>query len=464
MRTKKTSVFLAILVCLLLLTSVTQAVGLNADETNRLITAQEITSFLIDGDEDSALALMDDQMKGALKGQFTLIWPQITSLAGDFEGFGEYRISSVENYLVVELALRFSRLNMIQTTSFNEAGQISGLFIKPGQITAESLPLPDGVTEKEVTVDAAEGYPLQGLLTLPADPFAGIVLVHGSGPLDMDSTVGANKPFRDLAYGLATHGIAVLRYEKRTHVYAHQMMEDPNFQSLTVDEEMVHDARAALLLLKETPELEGKPIFLLGHSMGGMMASYIGSEGVTPAGYVILAGSPRKLWEISAAQNLAFADQMEKDGDLKEAERIRNFVETETARAKKLLNLSDEEALAPGSAVFGLGDNAWYLRHQISIDAAALHMQDQLPVFIVQGEKDRQVTLTDFNAWKEQLKDHPAATFELYPELNHLFGEYEGDDVPLHELVTVEYGASTPVGSNLISDIASWLKTVAESN
>jgi len=379
----KKRVWLALLISVLFLTSVVQAVGMVADDTNPLVVAKEITAFLIDGDEDAALALMDDQMKTALQGKIASLWPQVTSVAGDFEGFGEYRLSTVDTYQVVELTLRFSRLNMIQTTSFNEAGQVAGLFIKPGQIAVESLPLPDGVTEKEVIVNAAEGYPLQGRLTLPDDPWAGILLVHGSGPLDMDSTVGANKPFRDLAYGLATHGIAVLRYEKRTHVYARQMMEEPHFQSLTVDDETVNDARAALLLLQETPELEGRPIFLLGHSMGGMIASYIGLEGVKPDGYVILAGSPRKLWEISADQNLAFAEQLEADGDLKEAERIRGFVQAETTRADNLLNLSDEEALATGSAIFGVGDNAWYLRHQASIDAAALHLNDQLPILIV---------------------------------------------------------------------------------
>ena len=51
-------------------------------------------------------------------------------------------------------------------------------------------------------------------------PFPGVVLVHGSGPNDRDESIGPNKPFRDLAEGLASRGIAVLRYDKRTRTHA----------------------------------------------------------------------------------------------------------------------------------------------------------------------------------------------------------------------------------------------------
>ena len=63
-----------------------------------------------------------------------------------------------------------------------------------------------------------------GTLSMPAGdgPFPAVVLVHGSGPNDRDETIGPNKPFKDLAWGLASQGIAVLRYDKRTKAHASQ--------------------------------------------------------------------------------------------------------------------------------------------------------------------------------------------------------------------------------------------------
>lgn len=73
-----------------------------------------------------------------------------------------------------------------------------------------------------ITVAADADYPLPGLLTLPdgAGPFPAVLLVHGSGPQDRDEAVGPNRPFRDLAVGLAALGVASLRYDKigRAHV------------------------------------------------------------------------------------------------------------------------------------------------------------------------------------------------------------------------------------------------------
>src|SRR5690242_5008467 len=103
----------------------------------------------------------------------------------------------------------------------------------------------DAFTEEEVIVSSS-GFSLPGTLSIPKGdgPFPVIVLVHGSGPHDRDETIYGNKPFRDLAWGLASKGIAVMRYEKRAKVapmsYANKIF--------TVKEEVTDDAIAALQL------------------------------------------------------------------------------------------------------------------------------------------------------------------------------------------------------------------------
>ena len=93
-----------------------------------------------------------------------------------------------------------------------------------------------------------DAWKLGGTLLIPngKPPFPALVLVHGPGPNDRDESVYSNKIFADLAEGLASRGIAVLRYDKRTKVYAAQMSE----MDYTVEQETVEDALRAVALLR----------------------------------------------------------------------------------------------------------------------------------------------------------------------------------------------------------------------
>ena len=98
-----------------------------------------------------------------------------------------------------------------------------------------------------------------------------MVLVHGSGPNDRDETIGPNKVFKDLAWGLASRGVTVLRYDKRTYAYATKF-DERAVKSLTVQGEVIDDALAALQLLLNREEIDPQRVFLLGHSLGATLA------------------------------------------------------------------------------------------------------------------------------------------------------------------------------------------------
>ncbi|MFC5451642.1 alpha/beta hydrolase family protein [Paenibacillus aestuarii] len=134
---------------------------------------------------------------------------------------------------------------------------------------------------EQIAVVANAAYPLEGILTLPGshtEKFPAVVFVHGSGALDKDETVGANKLFRDLADGLAIQGIASLRYDKRTFAHGKQMVQELGGK-LSVKEEIIEDAIAAVEMLKKDPRMETNRIFIIGHSLGGTLAPRIDAEG-----------------------------------------------------------------------------------------------------------------------------------------------------------------------------------------
>ena len=434
--------------------------SLDAARTESLhALSQTLTGYLSEADEASALAMMDETMQQAMTGKVVEVWQGLTASLGAFSETGAYLGTLEGDYAALEMTLVFEGGSMIQRTVFDGENRVSGLFFRNGAVEGgtEPVPLPEGVKEVSVTVDAGEGYPLAGLLTLPETekPKAALVLIHGSGPSDKDETVGQNTPLRDLAFGLAQRGFAVLRYDKRTFTYAIELSKDPNLPKLTVDEEVVSDALAAVNLLRERTEIDKDKIYLLGHSMGGGLLSYIDLLGANSAGYIVMAGTTRPLWELSAEQNLLYAEELELTDEKEKAKNLRIAVEEETEKGRNLRNLSDEEALNDKNTVFGL--SAWYMRKFTQIDALALHLADGKPVLVLQGEKDRQVGMKDFELWKQGLGNHPKASFLSYPDLNHLFGAYEGEPVPFSQMVTKEYGQKTPVAPQVLDDIAAWL-------
>ena len=152
--------------------------------------------------------------------------------------------------------------------------------------------------KEQIIVGENTNYPLKGLLTIPActvSPVPAVVFVHGSGASNMDEKVGKLTPFKDLAEGLAKHGIASIRYDKRSFSHGLKLVRE---KEVTVRKETIEDAILATQILKNDPRIDKNKIFIIGHSMGAMLAPRIDAEGGNYNGLIMMAGSPRKLEEI----------------------------------------------------------------------------------------------------------------------------------------------------------------------
>jgi pimeloyl-ACP methyl ester carboxylesterase len=264
---------------------------------------------------------------------------------------------------------------------------------------------------------------LPGTLSIPVGPVAAaIVLVHGSGPSDRDETLGPNKPFRDLAWGLADRGIAVLRYEKRTRQYAGTMAGNSN---LTVHEETTDDAILAAALLRTHDRLDPKRVFVLGHSLGATLAPRIGAEDRSLAGLIMMAGATRPFVEVAREQLAYLASLMPGAIDPEEALK-------ELQRSAPEAYWKDLDAYRPAGT------------------AATL----TIPMLILQGERDYQVTPADLQGWRAARGSRPNVMIKSYPTLNHLFLPGEGKSTPS------EYDRPGHIPDFVLDDIADWIRRI----
>ena len=242
--------------------------------------AQRIIHQLAAGEFSKVEALYDDRMSSALPpGKLAESWPNLIQQEGAFESIVDTQTIRVQGLEVVKLACKFANATLDATVAFDPDGKIAGLGFRPHQETEApwnppAYAKPATFTEEPLSLVNGQ-FELPGTLAMPKGdgPFPAVVLVQGSGPHDQDETIGPNKGFKDLALGLASRGIAVYRYTKRTEKYADKSTDDP--LKLTVDDEVISDARAAVALVAKQERINPKQVFLLGHSLGAYLAPRI---------------------------------------------------------------------------------------------------------------------------------------------------------------------------------------------
>ena len=225
-----------------------------AKDSPSAVAAKQIIQELVAGQFERVEALYDARMAAALPpGKLADGWRDLNKQAGAFQAITSAETSQVQGLQVVKMQCKFENSLLDATMVFNPDGKLGGLSFQPHQAppppwNAPAYAKQNLFSEQPLTLTNGK-FELPGTLTLPAGdgPFPAVVLVHGSGPEDQDETIGANKPFKDLAWGLASRGIVVFRYTKRTQKYGAQSSDDP--VRLTVDDETISDARAAVALV-----------------------------------------------------------------------------------------------------------------------------------------------------------------------------------------------------------------------
>lgn len=399
----------------------------------------------------------------AMAGQFppakiAQAWKTVQASAGAYRSRGATEIRDIRGQALAVTPVAFAHAQWDFVYGCDDQGRITAAQLMPaGQLDAaieasrreagakapvKAMIEANGVRVEPLSISSPFG-PLRGALTLPkgSRPFPAVVLVGGSGPSDLDEAVGASKPFRDVADGLAAAGIASLRYDKRQTDYGLKMGVNAH---LTVDEEETDDALTAARLLAKQKGIDPQRVFVLGHSEGGMLAPGIGRRDPQLAGVIMLAAPARKLLTVMRGQ---VREQGERVGLPKASI---DAEEKALADEQALLDKADPQHPPVGS-FDGVPQTWWFSLHEY--DQVAVAKSLPMPILILQGGSDFQVSPTlDFDAWKQALAGRSNVTFHLYPGLSHLFTSAGTTGTP------ADYAKPAHVDSKVVADIANWIK------
>lgn len=419
------------------------------------VKAREFLAALEKGDFNLAARDFDETMlKVSGPDKLETMWTkQLPAQLGAFKKQAASRRDQLHGYEIVLVTCEFDKVILDARVVFDKSGKIAGFGFVPTAPPVKYEPPayadPEKFVESEIIVGSGI-WQLPGTLTMPKGdgPFPAIVLVHGSGPNNRDEELGANKPFKDLAWGLASRGIAVLRYDKRSKVFGTKILADPKLEAtMTVKDETIDDAMAAAALLKKTKRIDGKRVFILGHSLGGFLMPRMAKAAASLdiAGFISMAGLTRPLEDTILRQMnylYGLAGGAVSEDDKKKLQEIKDAVSEVKA-------LTDADASSTKKL---LGAMPAYWLDLRGYDPLGMAKTVAKPMLILQGGRDYQVTTEDFENWKAALGSRKDVEFHLYPKLNHLFYEGEGVLTPLEYVQ--KHGSVAPY---VVEDIAAWI-------
>ena len=364
---------------------------------------------------------------------------------GQVNGIGDPVTAKDGDNTLVSFPVHFAVNRVYIQFTLDPSLQVSGLYVRPLNAPLPKVwqrpaySNPEAFTQRDVTIGTDE-WKLSGTLTVPVGKRAvpGVVLVHGPGPHDRDEEIYSNRIFRDLAEGLSSRGIAVLRYDKRTLTYGDKMGD----MAFTLDQETVEDAVRAIGVLRQQPEVAGNRVYVLGHSLGGYAAPRIAARDGKLAGIIFFAANARPIEDVALDQNDYLA-HLQGDPSPEIQQRL-DALKAEVGRVKNL-----QPGTPPPQLLLGLP--GVYLMDLKNYNPAVQAKQLNIPMLFLLGGRDFQITSKDFALWKAALAGRDNVQFKEYPALNNIFVAGEGKPGPS------DYLKQGNVDPAVINDIATFI-------
>ncbi|HEX2863794.1 MAG TPA: alpha/beta fold hydrolase [Deinococcales bacterium] len=287
---------------------------------------------------------------------------------------------------------------------------------------------------------------LHGSLELPNTAGARVpvvLLVPGSGPDDRDGNTpllpAKLDEYKLLAEGLAAHGIASLRYDKRGIGESAPAIQP--YQSLGLGRYFVdqyHDVAGWIALLKKDPVFTG--VAVVGHSEGSLVGML--AQQVTPAdAFISLDGIGENVHDTLIRQLTPGlpADLMAKMRVVLDA----NLAGHEAAPDPDLMKIPALASISAQQAYM-----IEWMKHDPSQEIAKLNV----PTLVIQGQYDTQVTMADA---EKLAAARPGIQLQVIPNMTHVLKA--ADATPESQQATYTTGG-LPLAPGLVEAIAEFVK------
>ncbi len=378
-----------------------------------------------------------------------LAWTAAIERLGPVTSVGDPASEPAPGVTLVKVPVACERGALTLVVAVTATGQLAGVQVAPPEAIEPVRPweppayADSSSFEERDIVLGSDDMAVPATLSLPrrAGPLPAVVLLPGSGPMDRDETVGPNKMFKDLAWGLATRGIVVLRFDKVTHAHPAEARAMADF---TLSDEYVPQASGAVEVLRRHPAVDPGRVFVAGHSLGGTVAPRVAAAEPSVAGLAILAGGAAPLhWVI--VRQVRYLSSLDPSAPSPSA------VEALTRQAQ----LVDSPDLSPATPAteLPLGTPAPYWLDLRGYDAPAAAGALGKPVLVLQGGRDYQATVDDdLPRWQAALADRPGVTINVYPADDHFFFAGTGSSTPQDAMKGGQH-----VDPAVIDDLARWL-------
>jgi uncharacterized protein len=267
-----------------------------------------------------------------------------------------------------------------------------------------------------------------------------VLIIPGSGPTDRDGNnpLGITAaPYRLLAEALATKGVSSVRIDKRGMFGSKAAIADPNKVTIA---DYAADAHAWISAIQKRPGV--KCVWVLGHSEGSLVALAAAQQPQGICGVVSVSGAGRKLSDVIREQLRANpANEPVLDSAMAALDKLEKGEHVDVTAMHPAL----QKLFAPQVQDFLIDDFRY--------DPAKLASALKLPLLIVQGERDIQVSTADAKALAA---GQPKARLVLIPAMNHVLKDVASDERSAN--VATYSDSSLPVDSALVDAIASFVK------
>jgi pimeloyl-ACP methyl ester carboxylesterase len=431
-----------------------------------LKTAQKAVSFMQKGNYAALLKSSSEEFRRQIDASgMSNLMNQVSTQFGSLKSITLMQQQTVQGMEQFSYKALFENDSLLLLMAV-KGKTIMGFFLKPLEpVNTYSKPAYGSgfqLSQREFTY-GVPGFPLDGQLMWPArydeTRLPVCILIHGSGPNDMDESIGPNKVFMDLALGLCKNGIGTLRYNKRTFQHGKTYADG----QITLHEEVTDDVRAMIDFAMQQSWVDTTRIYLVGHSQGAIVAPSIMAADPRVAGVVLLCGSAEPLTAILRYQ-LGWLDSMQS-----------GRISAETRKQQQMLDsFRTQEWIQsqPGSRLFMGAPLSWWNEIDQVFKPEHLHQPGKRSLVLNAG-KDYQIPPTFYASLQAGCKAGLIEEDTIfgdnylnigrslvnrcqakeYPELNHLMMPSDGSMKP------AEYKRKDlHVDEQLIKDIADWIK------